>query len=66
MSVDCGLTLIYLGSRDIIEIRTVQNTLLHLNLVEFIGTNDDAIAGEVDTAARLKRFNLLRDKETDH
>ncbi len=24
--------------------------------------NDDAVAGEVDTAARLERFNLLRDK----
>lgn len=54
------------GSRDVTVIPTIQNTLLHLNLVEFIGTNDDAVAGEVDAAARLERFNLLRDEEKEH
>lgn len=47
------------------DVRTVQNTLLHLNLIEFIGTNNDAVAGEVDTAARLQSFNLLTDRQTD-
>lgn len=32
---------------------TFQNILLHLNLVEFVGANNDAVASEVDAAARL-------------
>lgn len=39
---------------------TFQDVLLHLNLVEFVGTNDDAVAGEVDAAARLRCFDLLQ------
>lgn len=41
---------------------TFQHILLHLNLVELVGANDDAVASEVDTAAGLRRLDLLKEK----
>lgn len=36
---------------DITEIvHTLQHILLHLNLIELVGANDDAVVGEVNTA----------------
>lgn len=32
---------------------TLQRVLLHVDFVEFIGSNEDTVIGEVDTAARL-------------
>lgn len=39
---------------------TFQHILLHLNLVEFVGADNDAVAGEVDTAAGLWCLNFLQ------
>lgn len=39
---------------------TFQHILLHFNLVELVGADNDAVAGEVDTAAGLRRLNLLQ------
>lgn len=39
---------------------TFQNILLHLNLVEFVGPNNDAVASEVDAATRFWCFDLLQ------
>lgn len=39
---------------------TLQCVLLHVNLVEFIGSDEDAVVGEVDTAAGLRGLDLLR------
>lgn len=41
---------------------TLQHKLLHLDLVELVGADDDAVAGQVDAAAGLQSFNLLRDE----
>lgn len=41
---------------------TLQHKLLHLDLVELVGADDDAVAGQVDAAARLQSFNLLGKK----
>lgn len=41
---------------------TFQHVLLHLDLVELVGADDDAVASEVDTAAGLRRLDLLRRK----
>lgn len=32
---------------------TLERVLLHVNFVEFIGSNEDTVIGEVDTAAGL-------------
>lgn len=32
---------------------TFQHILLHLNLIEFVGANNNTVSSEVDTAARL-------------
>lgn len=32
---------------------TFQHVLLHLNLIELVGANNDTVASEVDTAAGL-------------
>lgn len=32
---------------------TVKRVLLHVDLIEFVGPNEDAVVGEVDTAAGL-------------
>lgn len=42
---------------------TLQDILLHLNLIELVGADDDAVACEVDTAAGLWRLNLFPDTE---
>lgn len=39
---------------------TLQRVLLHVNLVEFIGSDEDTVVGEVDTAAGLRGLDLLR------
>lgn len=44
----------------IIEPHTLQHVLLHLNLVELIGANDDAVVGEVNTATGFQGLNLLK------
>lgn len=41
---------------------TLQHKLLHLDLVELVGADDDAVAGQVDAAAGLQGFDLLRDE----
>lgn len=38
---------------------TLQCVLLHLNFIELVGANDDAVSGQMDAAARLRGFNLL-------
>lgn len=38
---------------------TLQHKLLHLDLVELVGADDDAVAGQVDAAAGLQGFDLL-------
>lgn len=38
---------------------TLEHKLLHLDLVELVGADDDAVAGEMDAAAGLQSFNLL-------
>lgn len=38
---------------------TLQDILLHLNLIEFVGADDDAVAGQVDAAAGLQSLYLL-------
>lgn len=40
---------------------TFQHVLLHLNLIELVGADDDAVASKVDTAAGLRRLDLLRE-----
>lgn len=32
---------------------TIKRVLLHVDLIEFVGPNEDAVVGEVDTAAGL-------------
>lgn len=39
---------------------TFQHILLHLNLIEFVGADNDAVASEVDTAAGLWCLNFLQ------
>ena len=39
---------------------TLQRVLLHVNFVEFIGSDEDTVVGEVDTAAGLRGLDLLR------
>lgn len=41
------------------RVLTLEDELLHLNLVELVGADDDAVAGQVDAAAGLQSFNLL-------
>lgn len=55
----CALTGLFLKSRTT-TVLTLEHELLHLNLVELVGTNDDAVAGQVDAAAGLQRFDFLR------
>lgn len=38
---------------------TLQRVLLHVDFVEFIGSDEDTIVGKVDTAAGLRGLNLL-------
>lgn len=38
---------------------TLQNILLHLNLIELVGADDDAVAGQVEAAAGLQSLYLL-------
>lgn len=38
---------------------TFKNVLLHLNLIELVGADNDTVAGEVDTAAGLRCLYLL-------
>ena len=38
---------------------TLQRKLLHLNLVELVGADDGAVAGQVDAAAGLQGLDLL-------
>lgn len=42
---------------------TFQRILLHLNFIELVGSNDDAVSGQMDAAARLRGFNLLEKRE---
>lgn len=42
---------------------TFQRVLLHLNFIELVGSNDDAVSGQMDAAARLRGFNLLEKRE---
>lgn len=39
---------------------TLQHKLLHLDLVELVGADNDAVASEVDTAAGLRCLDLLQ------
>lgn len=39
---------------------TLQDELLHLDLVELVGADDDAVAGQMDAAARLQGLDLLQ------
>lgn len=39
---------------------TFQHILLHLNFVELVGADNDAVASEVDTAAGLRCLDLLQ------
>lgn len=39
---------------------TFQHVLLHLDLIELIGADDDAVSREVDAAAGFRRLDLLR------
>lgn len=41
------------------HVLTLEHELLHLNLVELVGADDDAVAGQVDAAAGLQSLNLL-------
>lgn len=38
---------------------TLQDILLHLNLIELVGADDDAVAGQVEAAAGLQSLYLL-------
>ena len=38
---------------------TFQHVLLHLHLVELVGSDNDAVAGEVDATAGLQGLDLL-------
>ena len=38
---------------------TLKHKLLHLDLVELVGADDDAVAGQMNAAAGLQSFNLL-------
>ena len=38
---------------------TLQRVLLHVDFVEFIGSDEDTVVGEVDTAAGLRGLDLL-------
>lgn len=40
---------------------TLKHKLLHFNLVELVGANYDAVAGQMDAAARLQSFDFLGD-----
>lgn len=39
---------------------TFKSVLLHVDLIEFVGSNEDTVIGEVDTAAGLRGLYLLR------
>lgn len=41
---------------------TLEGILLHVNLVEFIGSDEDTVVGEVDAAAGLRGLDLLRQR----
>lgn len=41
---------------------TLQDILLHLNLIELVGADDDAVAGQVDAAAGLQSLYLLMEE----
>lgn len=40
--------------------RTLERVLLHVDLIEFVGSNEDTVIGEVDTAAGFGGLYLLR------
>lgn len=42
---------------------TLQRVLLHLDFIELVGSNDDAVSGQMDAAARLRGFDLLEKRE---
>lgn len=39
---------------------TFERVLLHVDLIEFVGSNEDTVIGEVDTAAGFGGLYLLR------
>lgn len=39
---------------------TVKCVLLHVDLIKFVGSDEDTVIGEVDTAAGLRGLYLLR------
>lgn len=41
---------------------TLERVLLHVDFVEFIGSDEDTVVGEVDTAAGLRGLYLLRQR----
>lgn len=45
-----------------VRVLTFEHILLHFNLVELVGADDDAVAGQMDAAARLQSFNFLWEK----
>lgn len=42
------------------DILTFEHKLLHLDLVELVGADDDTVTGQMDATARLQSLNLLR------
>lgn len=48
------------GEREPGEGPTLQRVLLHVDFVEFIGSDEDTVIGEVDAAAGLRGLYLLR------
>lgn len=42
---------------------TLKHKLFHLDLIELVGADDDAVAGQMNAAAGLQSFNLLRYEE---
>lgn len=39
---------------------TLERVLLHVDLIELVGANEDTVVGEVDTAAGFGGLDLLR------
>lgn len=39
---------------------TLKRVLFHVDLIELVGSDEDTVIGEVDTAAGLRGLNLLR------
>lgn len=51
----------HLNERNSLLLLTLKDELLHFNLEELVGTDDDAVAGQMDAAAGLQSFNFLWD-----